>query len=142
MKNDRRFVFDTNVLVSAFFFFKSTPFRALELASSIGMVVCSDETMDELREVIVRPKFDKFLPLDRRISLLNDFEKLAIHFPVPTQITLCRDPKDDKYLSLALAAQAECITSGDQDLLVLADTFPVPILNPAQFLVQKTSEKL
>ena len=35
------------------------------------------------------------------------------------QITVCPDPKDDKFLSLAVSAKASAIVSGDDDLLVL-----------------------
>ncbi|WP_419788833.1 putative toxin-antitoxin system toxin component, PIN family [Mucilaginibacter sp. X4EP1] len=34
-------------------------------------------------------------------------------------MTTCRDPKDNKFLELAFAAEASCIVSGDQDLLIL-----------------------
>jgi len=55
---------------------------------------------------------------------------------VTKPITLCRDPKDDKFLSLAHSAEATCIISGGLDLLVLANTFGKPILSPADFLLQ------
>jgi uncharacterized protein len=48
------------------------------------------------------------------------------------RVTDCRDPKDDKYLELALAAGAE--TSGDDDLLVLHPWRSVRILRPADYL--------
>jgi len=137
MNPDRKFVFDTNVLVSAFLFRNSIPRQAFDLAMSIGMVLRSDETLDELWDVLVRPKFDRYLPLADRITLLKGFEAVTQHMQIDTPVVLCRDPKDDKFLSLALASSAECITTGDQDLLVLADVFSVPILTVAQFLEQK-----
>jgi len=136
MNPERLFVFDTNVLVSAFMFRRSTPREALDLAMSIGKIVRSDETLDELWDVLVRPKFDRYLSLADRVTLLKSFELVTHQMHISTPVILCRDPKDDKLLSLALAAQAECITSGDQDLLELADTFSIPILTPAQFLEQ------
>lgn len=134
MEPERLFIFDTNVLVSAFLFKKGTPRQAFDLALSIGKIRHSTETLDELWEVLVRPKFDPFLSLSDRILLLHGFEQISQHTPVTTSVALCRDPKDDKFLSLALSAQAECIISGDKDLLVLANNFSVPILIPAQFL--------
>jgi putative PIN family toxin of toxin-antitoxin system len=137
MSLERLFVFDTNVLVSGFLFKKSVPRQALDLAISIGKILHSDETLEEMWEVLVRPKFDPFLSLSDRILLLQGFEQISQHVPLTTQVSLCRDPKDDKFLCLALSAQSECIVSGDKDLLVLADTFSVPIFTPAQFLTRK-----
>ncbi|TAK41265.1 MAG: putative toxin-antitoxin system toxin component, PIN family [Saprospiraceae bacterium] len=137
MNPERRFVFDTNVLVSAFLFRKGIPRAAFDLALSLGIILRSGETLDELWDVLVRPKFDRFLPLSDRITLLRGFEQISHPATVTSQLALCRDPKDDKSLNLALDAKAECITTGDKDLLVLADSFPVPIFTPAQFLAEK-----
>ena len=46
----------------------------------------------------------------------------------------CRDPKDDKYLELALASGADTIVSSDKDLLVLHPWRDVRVLNPADYL--------
>jgi len=51
--------------------------------------------------------------------------------PNPTEIPDCRDPFDRPFLALALAAKADALVTGDKDLLVLGETFSVPILTPA-----------
>ncbi|MEJ0017307.1 MAG: putative toxin-antitoxin system toxin component, PIN family [Acetobacteraceae bacterium] len=48
----------------------------------------------------------------------------------------CRDPRDDKYLELALAASASVLVSSDQDLLVLHPWRGISILRPADYLAQ------
>jgi uncharacterized protein len=101
---------------------------------SIGKIIRSEESLDELWEVLVRPKFDRYLSLDDRISLLKGFEQISIFIPVTSNLTLCRDSKDDKFLRLALDAQAECLLSGDADLLILSDIFQIPIVTPARFV--------
>lgn len=136
MKTEHRFVFDTNVLVSAFFFRYSKPRQALDVALAIGQVIHSDETLNELWTVLVRPKFDPYLSLADRLAVLRGFEQISVNHTVTTSVTLCRDPKDDKFLSLALSVPATCIISGDPDLLILADTFEIPILSPADFLLR------
>ncbi len=68
MNPERYFVFDTNVLVSAFLFRQGTPRIAFTLAMSIGKILHSDETLDELWEVLVRPKKDCFIS---RISCIH-----------------------------------------------------------------------
>lgn len=46
----------------------------------------------------------------------------------------CRDPKDDKFLDVAINGQASCIVSGDNDLLVLDPFRGIEILTPRDFL--------
>jgi putative PIN family toxin of toxin-antitoxin system len=46
----------------------------------------------------------------------------------------CRDPKDDKFLELAISGQATCILSSDKDLLVLHPFQGIEIVTPADFL--------
>ncbi|WP_238361224.1 putative toxin-antitoxin system toxin component, PIN family [Iningainema tapete] len=53
------------------------------------------------------------------------------------QINECRDPKDNKYLELALSGQAECIVTGDNDLLVLNPWRGIEILTVQEFLALK-----
>jgi predicted nucleic acid-binding protein len=45
-------------------------------------------------------------------------------------VTDCRDPKDNKYLELALAAGASVIVSSDDDLLVFDPWRDIRILRP------------
>lgn len=45
-------------------------------------------------------------------------------------VSICRDPKDNKYLELALSGKADCIITGDKDLLVLHPFDNIPILTP------------
>lgn len=53
----------------------------------------------------------------------------------PTEkIRICRDPKDNKYLELAVSSDANFIISGDKDLLVLHPFRKISILTPDQFL--------
>jgi putative PIN family toxin of toxin-antitoxin system len=58
----------------------------------------------------------------------------AIWFDPAARVRECRDPKDDKYLELALASGAETIVSSDDDLLVLNPWRGVRIVKPAAYL--------
>ena len=53
---------------------------------------------------------------------------------VNTSIDACRDPKDNKFLELAISTGASCVISGDQDLLVLNPFQNIPIVSAADFL--------
>jgi predicted nucleic acid-binding protein len=52
------------------------------------------------------------------------------------KISACRDPKDNKFLEAALSSQADCIVSGDADLLDLTPFEGISILRPAEFLAR------
>lgn len=51
----------------------------------------------------------------------------------PVQPGLSPDPDDDYLVSLARAAAADYLVSGDSDLIGLVDAKP-PVLTPRQFL--------
>ena len=133
MKNNF-FVIDTNTLISAFLFRYSNPRKAFEKAVKIGKVSASLETYDEFNEVLLRPKFDKYISLDEKLLALKYFRELAIFAEISATITDCRDPKDNKFLELAISASASCIITGDKDLLVLHPFRGIPILNAVDFI--------
>ena len=129
------FIFDTNSLVSAALFSSSTNRIALDKAIDIGELAISDQTFDELIDVIFRKKFDKyFIDEHERWSLVNKVEINAKLFTVNSLITDCRDLKDNKFLGLAIDSKADCINSGDTDLLVLHPFRNIPILNAVGFI--------
>ena len=86
-------------------------------------------------EVIFRKKFDKyFITIEERLELLSEFENSIKQFFPSETITTCRDPKDDKFLELAVSAKASCIITGDEDLLILHPFRNIPILNAIDFI--------
>ena len=133
MKNDV-FVIDTNTLVSAFLFKSSKPRKAFEKAVKEGKVCSSLKTYNEFREVLLRSKFDKYISDEEKLLALMQFKQLAMFFEVSETITDCRDPKDNKFLELAIAANGSCIISGDKDLLVLHPFRGILILNAVDFI--------
>ncbi|MEH2146234.1 putative toxin-antitoxin system toxin component, PIN family [Nostoc sp.] len=137
MTNNRRFVFDTNVLISAFLFSQSKPRQALDQAQDIGVIVLSNSVLSELEEVLYRPKFDRYITKERRQEFIENFTENAQFIYVTEEINECRDPKDNKYLELALSGQVECIVTGDDDLLVLNPWRGIEILNVQEFLAKK-----
>ena len=53
---------------------------------------------------------------------------------VDVQIKACRDPKDDKFLELAVSGRATHVVTGDNDLLALDPFRNIPIVSPKTFL--------
>jgi uncharacterized protein len=128
------FVLDANLIVSALLNKKGKARQALDKAQTIGTVLMSVSILQELEEVLSRPKFDKYLTLVERQLFLTGFVKTVELVEVGETIEVCRDPKDNKYLELAVSGKATCIVSGDADLLVLNPFRNIPILSIPQFL--------
>lgn len=127
-------VFDASALVSAALRVDSVPESALLRAEEVDVFVLSPAVEREIVEVFNRPKFAQAIPQQRREYLLGILRDEAVWFEPTLRVVDCRDPKDDKYLELALAAGAEIIVSGDDDLLVLHPWRGVRILRPAEYL--------
>jgi putative PIN family toxin of toxin-antitoxin system len=129
------FVFDTNSLISSALIANSTNWQALDKAIDLGVIVLSNKTIEELIEVLFRQKFDKYFQNDNeRWSIINKIETNSKLFASDITITDCRDPKDNKFLELAISANASCIITGDKDLLVLHPFRGIPILNAVDFI--------
>jgi putative PIN family toxin of toxin-antitoxin system len=129
-----RFVLDTNLIVSAALLEGSVSRLAFESAFINGEVLISSEVQAELSEVLMRRKFDRYISEERRLRFLANFLSLTTVVQVTEQIHACRDPKDDKFLELAISGGASSIISGDNDLLILHPFRHISILTPAKFL--------
>jgi putative PIN family toxin of toxin-antitoxin system len=96
----------------------------------------SDATLDELADVLARPKFDPYVTLEERQGFLQRLLRIAERVPILQQIQACRDPRDDKFLEVAINGEADMIITGDGDLLALHPFMGMPILTPLDYLVQ------
>jgi len=129
------FVFDTNTLISSALIKNSTNSKAIDIAIALGTIAVSQSTLEEFTEVLFRKKFDRYFSGDEeRWSILHKLEANSKLFAPDLIITDCRDPKDNKFLELAIAANASCIITGDKDLLILHPFRNVPILNAVDFI--------
>ncbi|CAN5414069.1 hypothetical protein BH20BAC1_BH20BAC1_15110 [soil metagenome] len=129
------FLFNTNSLISAALIPDSISRKALNKAIDLGKIAASDRTQEELIEVLFRKKFDKyFIKDEERLLFIDKIEVHAILFTTEIVITDCRDPKDNKFLELAISSNASCIISGNKDLLALHPFREIPILNATDFI--------
>src|SRR5208337_4460537 len=129
-----RSVLDTNIVVSAILRSGSTPHRALLDARSRGVLLASETTLVELHEVLLRPKVDRFVDRTLRESLFWEYARRCHLVPIPHPIRACRDPRDDKFLEVAVHGRADAIVTGDKDLLELNPFHGIAILTPADWL--------
>ena len=129
-----RVVVDTNVLVSGVLAETSVPGRARHKAIETAQLLISDATFEELIEVLSRPKFDPYITADERQAFFSLVDRVAEKVSISTVIRACRDPKDDKFLELAVSGAANLLVTGDKDLLVLHPFQDTNIVTPAQYL--------
>ena len=134
MRSNPRCVFDTNVLVSALLFDESSPAQAFFAALRTGEVLVSADVIVELNDVLGREKFRSYVSEAERERFLRSLLREARLVEIREKVQACRDPKDDKFLKLAVNGGADCIVSGDDDLLTLGPFRGVEILTPIGFL--------
>jgi uncharacterized protein len=130
-----RVVFDSNVLIRALLnelSFSGQSMSRSELSNA--EILISTSTLTEAIEVVMRPKFDRFLSLSVRQLFLEEYKATGFNVKITKSIKACRDPKDDMYLELALSGNADCIVTNDADLLTLHPFENIPIISPKEFL--------
>jgi putative PIN family toxin of toxin-antitoxin system len=97
-----------------------------------GGLLKSEAVERELFQVLQRPRIARVaapIQVTGLARLFADAEMVTI----TDDISGCRDPADDKFLSLAVSGGADLIVSGDEDLLVLNAFRGIPMLTPARF---------
>ena len=136
MSSFGRLVVDTNVVLSAILFPGSVPGRALFQAQG-SVVLASKIRLQELKEVAERSRFDRYVEPEKRRRLVAEFVRAAVTVEIPFPIRACRDPKDDKFLEVAVHGRADVIVTGDTELLALHPFRGIEILTPAEYLERK-----
>ena len=94
----------------------------------------SKETFNELEGVLARNKFSRYLLPEERELTKNVLLEYGSFFEITETVDICRDPKDNKFLELALSVEADVIISRDQDLLVLNPFQGIPIMDAQDFV--------
>jgi uncharacterized protein len=134
-----RVVLDTNVLISALLW-RGAAHRLLQAAREGKLsLVSSPALLQELSEVLARPKFVAILSkagVSHAAVMQAVYALIELVDAPPLAMPVCRDPDDDTVLAVALAAQLDWIVSGDEDLKVLHPFEGIAILSPAQALEQ------
>ena len=134
MRIRQRIVVDTNALISRLLLPNSVPGQAVKKAVDEGTLLVSDDTLEELADVLNRRKFDRYVSLKDRKTFILLLGRISERVAIIRRIQACRDPTDDKFLELAVNGEAELIISADEDLLALHPFMGVSILSPADYL--------
>jgi putative PIN family toxin of toxin-antitoxin system len=134
MISKSRLVIDTNIIISQLFWPNSLPRKAFRKALSVGTLLISEETLEELMDALGRKKFESYLSAEEKQYFLHQLSFIVEIVPHVTSIKACRDPKDDKFLSLAMSGKADTLLTGDKDLLALDPFGDIRILTCSAYL--------
>ena len=130
-------VLDTNIWLSAALSPAGAPAQVVHAVLLHGLPVFSDATFAELETRIWKPKFDRYISLEARKSILRDARAAALWVKIPAELATqhwSRDPDDDAFIRTTLTAQAPWLITGDEDLLIVPAIAGLRILRPAQAL--------
>jgi putative PIN family toxin of toxin-antitoxin system len=94
----------------------------------------SDETFAELAARLMRARFDRHAEPALRRRFLADVAGVGEWVAISGFLKVCRDPADDKFLETAIAGEADCLVTGDGDLLALGPYRRPRILTASAFL--------
>ncbi|MDR3133828.1 MAG: putative toxin-antitoxin system toxin component, PIN family [Prevotellaceae bacterium] len=111
-------IIDTNLWIS-FLLTKRYPLLDALLENNAVELIFSNELLNEFVEVVQRPKFQKFFSQEDTEALLQYIRQYARFVKVHSDVTVCRDTKDNFLLSLAQDSHADYLITGDKDLLSL-----------------------
>jgi len=136
VNHKERIVVDTNVLISRLLLPVSAPGRAVRKAVEVGQLLVSAATMEELAAGLGRAKFDPYLSVVDRQEFVRLLGHIAEMVPIVRAVRACRDPRDDKFLEVAVNGRAELVVTGDRDLLELDPFMGIAILSPTASLAR------
>lgn len=128
----KRVVIDTNVLISYSLTPNGTAGKVSDFFIEHGVLVFSKQTFAELETRLWRKKFDKYITLEQRKTILHDFEMIALWVEIKGEQKYSCDPDDDKFVETAIAGKVDFLISGDSDLLNLGTVENVVIASPRE----------
>lgn len=126
-----RIVIDTNVLISGVFF-GGFPRKVLSSVVAGEMTACATAEIINEYEAIVHEMIDRKQGHISKNILTPLITAMEIIEPI-TQIEICRDPDDNKFLGCAKDSRALYIVSGDKDLLVIEKYENIQIITAKEF---------
>lgn len=131
-----RVVLDTNVLVSYLLFPNRAHARAVRTLVERHTTLYSEELIAELMLALNRPKLASYYEVEEVAEFLVWFRRFSERVSVTAEVRVCRDPKDDHVLALALSGAADWIATGDRDLLALNPFRGVEIAKVAELAMR------
>lgn len=138
-----RAVVDTSILVRALLKPSGTVGPVLDLLiAGRFTLLYSESILEELEDVLNRPRLRRRFPMaDEDVDgVLELIQLRGEEIVVEQGLSVCRDPKDDKFLEVAVKGRSDVIVTGDEDLLVLGPFEGIPIVGAREFLEMLVSQ--
>jgi len=125
-------VLDVDILISATLW-KGNSYQILHAAKE-GKVqlTTSLEILQEFIEVISRPKFG--LTQQQVEGAVKQIITISAIIEPAMKIHPSRDSDDDKFLACGASGKGDYIVSEDNDILVLRNQFPIPIISAKEMI--------
>jgi uncharacterized protein len=130
---NRRLIVDTNLWIS-YLIGGSISKLNLVFEHPDITVLFSQKLLEEIADVITRPKFLPLFAEGDAEHLLKLFYQLGETVIVTSSVNVCRDPKDNFLLALAADGQADLIVTGDNDLLEMRFFGKTAIVSYSEFI--------
>lgn len=130
--NEIKVIVDTNLWISFLIGRKLSCLLSLLSHPNLELVV-SQELIEEIREVSLRPKLRKYFSQEQIALLLDFMSEETLLYQLENIIPRCRDPKDDYLLELAIVSKADYLVTGDKDLLDLDKIGSCQIVSAIEF---------
>jgi uncharacterized protein len=130
-----KIIIDTNLWIS---FLIGKELKQLQnlLSEETIQVVVSEEILGEIILVTQRPKLQKYFPPNKVNELIQLLRTIGLFVNIKSEVSLCRDAKDNYLLALVKDSDANFLLTGDQDLLEIAKIDNTEILNYQEFLLK------
>ncbi len=122
---------DTNILISGLFFQGLPKILLHEIDFEKFEVCVNEEIISEYKEQIYKKILNSKYTLNE--GLFEKFFERLKKFEKRSDLKICRDPKDDKFLNCAIDAKAIYIVSGDKDLLTIGQYEGIEIVTAREF---------
>jgi uncharacterized protein len=127
-----KIIVDSNIWVS-FLIGKNLKGLQNQIDSQFIKIITCNEQLYELSEVFKKPKIKKYFSQEQVIEFFELLDESSENFHIKTKTNICRDPKDNYLVSLAIDSRADYLITGDKDLLELEKIGETTILKFSDF---------
>ncbi len=132
MIKKQKIIIDTNLWIS-FLISKNFTFLQYLVETNKIELLYSNQLILEIDNVVNRPKFKKYFDTESVKLIYDLFKKDGTKIELKTDLQICRDPKDNFLLNLAVDGNADYLITGDKDLLILEKINNTKIITIADF---------
>ncbi|MFK0733336.1 MAG: putative toxin-antitoxin system toxin component, PIN family [Gloeotrichia echinulata HAB0833] len=130
-----KIIIDTNLWISFLIGKELKELNNLLVEETIQVVI-SEEILEEIILVTQRPKLQKYFPHSKVDELIQILKTVGLFIKITTEVSICRDPKDNYLLALAKDSTANFLVTGDQDLLMIERFENTEIVTYQQLLLR------